>query len=62
MADWADTEASRLLEIHTVMRGDKALALHGTLEAAIALKLRLAKVAGGLEALQEVQQACGRAS
>lgn len=62
MPDWADEVAAKLLEIHAVMRGDKVLALHGTLEPAIAARLRLAKVSGGLDALAEVQQIFGRAS
>lgn len=62
MPDWADTEASNLVEKFTIMQGDRVVALKGLIEAAIASKLRLAKVAGVLDALHEVQHAAGRRS
>ena len=50
MTDWADIEAFNLVERHTIMRGDKVVALHGSLETSIAAKLRAVKMAAALDA------------
>lgn len=57
MPDWADTEASDLVERHTIMQGDRLVALKGTIEAAIAAKLRTVRMAAAIDTGQKAETA-----
>lgn len=52
MPDWADTEASNFVEHFTIMKGDRLVALKGEIEAALAIKLRVIKIAATIETVE----------